>query len=74
MTPLLFENVQISTDQKMQLLSAAGGARLPLPGQEMFGFEVKHVSISFALLTLAVHAFLGVFHDLLCLPYHLKDK
>lgn len=58
----------------MQLLSAAGGARLPLPGQEMFGFEVKHVSISFALLTLAVHAFLGVFHDLLCLPYHLKDK
>lgn len=58
----------------MHCLSAAGGARLSLPGQEVFGFEVKDVAVSFSLLTLAVHAFLGVFHDRLCLLHHLRDK
>lgn len=52
----------------------AVGARLPLPGQEMFGFEVKHVSIGFSLLSLTVYTFLRVFHDLLGLPCHLKEK
>lgn len=61
-------------DEKMQVLSVAVGARLPLPGQQMFGFEVKHVAIGFSLLTLTVHTFLRVFHDRLNLPCHLKDK
>lgn len=63
-----------SIDQKRQDSSAAVGARLPLPGQEMFGFEVKHVSIGFSLLSLTVYTFLRVFHDLLGLLCHLKEK
>lgn len=58
----------------MQVLSVAVGARLPLPGQEMFGFEVKHVAIGFSLLTLTVYTFLRVFHDGLRLLYHLKER
>ncbi len=56
------------------VLSAIGGARLPLPGQEVFGFEVKHVSVCLSLLALAVHVFLGVLHHLLRLLCHLKNK
>lgn len=56
------------------VLSAISGARLPLPGQEVFGFEVKHVSVCLSLLALAVHVFLGVLHHLLCLLCHLKNK
>lgn len=63
-----------STDQKRQDSSAAVGAGLPLPGQEMFGFEVKDVSIGFSLLSLAVYTLLRVFHDPLGLLCHLKEK
>lgn len=53
------------------VLSAISGARLPLPCQEVFGFEVKHVSVCLSLLALAVHAFLRLLHHLLCLLCHL---
>lgn len=56
------------------VLSAVGGARLPLPSQEVFGFEVKHVSVCLSLLALAIHVFLGVLHHLLCLLCHLRNK
>lgn len=49
-----------------------GGTRLPLPGQEVLGFEVEHVSVRLALLALAVHSFLGVLHHLLGLLGHLR--
>lgn len=55
------------------VLSAISGARLPLSSQEMFGFEVKHVSVRLSLFALAVHAFLGVLHHLLRLLYHLMN-
>lgn len=49
-----------------------GGTRLPLPGQEVLGFEVEHVSVRLSLLALAVHSFLGVLHHLLGLLRHLR--
>lgn len=55
-------------------LSAIGGARLPLPRQKVFGFQVKHVTVSLSLLALPVHALLGVLHYLLCLFHHLRNK
>lgn len=71
---LSFQNVQVSTVQKKQFLSVIGGARLPLPGQQVFGFEVKHMSVCLSLLALAVHASLRVLHHLLRLLYHLRNK
>lgn len=56
------------------VLSAICGARLPLPSQEVFGFEVKHVSVCLSLLALAVHVFLGFLHHLLRLLRHLMNK
>lgn len=53
------------------VLSAISIARLPLAGQEVFGFKVKHMSVCLSLLALAVHSFLGVLHHGLCLLYHL---
>lgn len=52
-------------------LSAVGGARLPLAGQQVFGLEVKHVSVRLSLLALTVHVLLGVLHHLLSLFHHL---
>lgn len=59
---------------EIAVLSAIVGAGLPLPGQEVFGFEVKHVSVCLSLLALAVHVSLGVLHHVLCLPRHLRNK
>lgn len=56
------------------VLSAICGARLPLPSQEVFGFEVKHVSVCLSLLALAVHVFLRFLHHLLRLLRHLMNK
>lgn len=70
---LSLKRVQVSTVQKRAVLSAISGAWLPLPDQEMFGFEVKHVSVGLSLPALAVHAFLGVLHHLLRLLYHLRN-
>lgn len=55
-------------------LSVVGGAWLPLPGQEVFGFEVEHVPVGFSLLALAVHVLLGVLHHLLGLLHHLTGE
>lgn len=56
------------------VLSVIVGARLPLPRQEVFGFEVKHVTVGLSLLAIAVHASLRVLHHLLCLLHHLRNK
>lgn len=71
--PLSQKRVQVSGVQNRAVLSAVIGAWLPLPDQQMFGFEVKHVSVRLSLPALAVHAFLGVLHHLLCFLYHLRN-
>lgn len=71
------KSVHVSTVQRKKIksvLSSIVGARLPLAGQEVFGFEVEHVSVRLSLLAMAVHVFLGVLHHLLCLLCHLRNK
>lgn len=70
------EREGLESPEKISLccLSAVSGAWLPLAGQQVFGFEVKHVSVCFSLLALAVHSSLGVLHDFLCLLRHLRKK
>lgn len=55
-------------------LSVIVGARLPLPRQQMFGFEVVHVSVRLALPALTVHVLLWWLHHFLCLLHHLREK
>lgn len=68
------QSVQGVNSPGKAVLSAICGARLPLPSQEVFGFEVKHVSVCLSLLALAVHVFLGFLHHLLRLLRHLMNK
>lgn len=55
-------------------LSVIVGARLPLPRQQMFGFEVVHVSVRLTLPALTVHVLLWWLHHFLCLLHHLRGK